>query len=130
LQRDLFGAIRDALAPGGAVIYETFTTVQRALGRGPTSPEHLLEPGELARHFEGFERLFYEETGEPEAVARLVARRPSRPQLDLFFCNATNRSKCSGGNATAPGAPGPCASSPWQSDPPETPSPSRSAIDR
>src|SRR5262249_26265281 len=75
LQRDLFGAIRDALAPGGAVIYETFTTVQRALGGGPTSPDHLLEPGELARHFEGFERLFYEETGEPEAVARVVGRK-------------------------------------------------------
>ena len=33
--------------PGGVVLYETFTTAQRALGTGPTSPDHLLEPGEL-----------------------------------------------------------------------------------
>ena len=37
LQRDLFPALRAAVAPGGVVIYETFTTRQRALGRPPTS---------------------------------------------------------------------------------------------
>ena len=75
LQRDLFGTIRDAVRPGGVVIVETFTTAQRALGFGPTSPDHLLEPGELRRLFEGFEILFYEEVTAPEAVARTVARR-------------------------------------------------------
>jgi SAM-dependent methyltransferase len=75
LQRDLFGAIRDAVRPGGVVIYETFTVAQRALGFGPTSPDHLLEAGELRRLFDGFEILFYEETTAPEAVARIVARR-------------------------------------------------------
>jgi hypothetical protein len=57
------------------VLYETFTTAQRALGTGPKSPDHLLEPGELRQRFEGFEELFYEETTAPEAVARIVARR-------------------------------------------------------
>jgi 2-polyprenyl-3-methyl-5-hydroxy-6-metoxy-1,4-benzoquinol methylase len=75
LQRDLFPAIRAALVPGGVVLYETFTTAQRALGVGPTSPDHLLEPGELRGYFDGFEVLFYEEVSAPEALARLVARR-------------------------------------------------------
>jgi len=56
------------------VLYETFTTAQRALGSGPTSPDHLLEPGELRRVFEGFDVLFYEEVTAPEAIARIVAR--------------------------------------------------------
>jgi hypothetical protein len=75
LQRDLFPAIRAAVAAGGVVLYETFTTAQRALGVGPTSPDHLLEPGELREQFDGFEVLFYEEVSAPEAVARLVAKR-------------------------------------------------------
>ena len=74
LQRDLFPDLTAALAPGGVVLYETFTTAQRALGRPPTSPDHLLEPGELRRRFDGFDVLFYEEVLAPEAVARLVAR--------------------------------------------------------
>ena len=77
LQRDLFPALRAACAPGGVVLYETFTTGQRALGTGPKSPDHLLEPGELRLHFEDFEVQFYEEVSAPEAVARIVARRPS-----------------------------------------------------
>jgi tellurite methyltransferase len=80
LQRDLFPSIRGALkagARGGVILYETFTVNQRRHGRGPTSPEHLLEPDELARHFAGFDVLFYEEVESPEAVARIVARRTS-----------------------------------------------------
>jgi len=74
LQRDLFADLTASLAPGGIVIYETFTTAQRALGRPPTSPDHLLEPDELRRRFDGFDVLFYEEVLAPDAVARLVAR--------------------------------------------------------
>ena len=74
LQRDLFTDLTASLAPDGVVIYETFTTAQRALGRPPTSPDHLLEPDELRRRFDGFEVLFYEEVLAPDAVARLVAR--------------------------------------------------------
>jgi hypothetical protein len=75
LQRDLFPALRAACAPGGVVLYETFTTAQTALGVGPKSPDHLLEPGELRRRFDGFDELFYEEVSAPEAVARIAARR-------------------------------------------------------
>jgi tellurite methyltransferase len=75
LQRDLFPSIRALLKTGGVAMYETFTVKQRQLGFGPTSPDHLLQPGELRQHFEGFEVLFYEEVLAPEAVARIVARR-------------------------------------------------------
>lgn len=76
LQRDLFQSLGQTLTPGGFVIYETFTAAQRALGRGPISPDHLLRPGELRSAFQDFEVMFYEEVSEPEAVARIVARRP------------------------------------------------------
>jgi SAM-dependent methyltransferase len=77
LQRDLFHALRDTVHPGGAIIYETFTVEQNRLGRGPTSPAHLLRRGELRGLFEDFEMLYYEEVSEPEALARLVARKRS-----------------------------------------------------
>jgi SAM-dependent methyltransferase len=76
LQRDLFRQLPHVLTPRGVVIYETFTEAQRALGRGPTSADHLLRPGELRDVFKDFEVLFYEEVSRPEALARLVARRP------------------------------------------------------
>ena len=75
LQRDLFAAIQDAVTPNGIVIYETFTVKQRTLGFGPTSPDHLLEPGELRSRFDALDILFYEEVPAPEAVARIVARK-------------------------------------------------------
>jgi tellurite methyltransferase len=80
LQRDLMTAIRDAITPNGVVIYETFTVNQRALGFGPKSADHLLEPGELRRSFDGLDILFYEEVSAPEAVARMVARRSGQGQ--------------------------------------------------
>jgi tellurite methyltransferase len=76
LQRDLFPALRASVVPSGVVLYETFTTAQRAFGTGPQSPDHLLEPGELRKRFEGFDILFYEETTASEGVARIAARRP------------------------------------------------------
>ncbi len=77
LQRNLWGALARGLTPGGAILYETFTTAQRRHGKGPTSPDHLLAPGELRAAFTLLDILFYEEVDEPEAVARLVAVRPS-----------------------------------------------------
>lgn len=76
LQRDLFPSLKGAVVPGGIVIYETFTLHQLRRGCGPVSPHHLLEPGELRGYFHDFEVLFYEESKEPEALARLVALRP------------------------------------------------------
>jgi hypothetical protein len=75
LQRNLFQILERCLVPRGVILYETFTEGQRALGRGPTSPDHLLKPGELRSAFPRCEVLFYEEVVEPDCLARLVARR-------------------------------------------------------
>jgi SAM-dependent methyltransferase len=76
LQRSLVGAIEAALAPGGALVFETFTTAQAELGR-PRNPEYLLRPGELARMFPRLETLVYREEVRDgrECVASLFARR-------------------------------------------------------
>ena len=77
LQRNLFDALRRTVRPGGFVLYETFTTAQRELNTGPKSADHLLEPRELRAQFDvpGWTTMFYEETREPEALARVVAVR-------------------------------------------------------
>ena len=82
LHRPLMPAIAEAIMPGGLVIYETFTTAQPRFGR-PTNPDYLLQPGELSQHFCGWETLHEYEgviasdtTGNHQAVAQLVARKP------------------------------------------------------
>lgn len=75
LDRHCFAAIKDAVVPGGFVMYETFTRRQLEHGHGPTSPDHLLEPGELSTRFADFDVLWSEETTAPDALARIVARR-------------------------------------------------------
>jgi tellurite methyltransferase len=79
LFRPLAGPIGASLAPGGLLLYETFTTEQQRLGGGPHNPAFLLRPGELRELFAGLEIVDYWEgvTGgeRPEAMARLVARR-------------------------------------------------------
>ena len=75
LDRDLFPQLREALAHGAVVLYETFTENQLRYGRGPRSPDHLLRPGELRMMMRGMEVLFDEEVTEPDALARIVARR-------------------------------------------------------
>ncbi|MGE0363268.1 MAG: rhodanese-like domain-containing protein [Vicinamibacterales bacterium] len=46
LHRPLMPALVAAVAPGGMLVYETFTTAQAARGK-PTNPAYLLQPGEL-----------------------------------------------------------------------------------
>jgi len=75
LDRERFGPLKDAVVPGGFVVCETFTRRQIEHGRGPTSPDHLLEPGELAARFTDFDVLWSEEITAPDALARIVARR-------------------------------------------------------
>ena len=80
LFRPLAGAIEAALAPGGLLLYETFTIHQRSLAQGPRNPAFLLKPGELRTLFSGLEVLAYSESTAlepwPQALARLTARRP------------------------------------------------------
>lgn len=85
LHRPLFNDIRDGLKPGGAVVYQTFTTEQPHFGR-PADPAHLLRPGELKDVFADWETLRYKERVEggtpgspPRALAGIVARKPHQP---------------------------------------------------
>ncbi|HEX6842571.1 MAG TPA: methyltransferase domain-containing protein [Stellaceae bacterium] len=50
LHRPLLPALAAAVAPGGALIYETFMAGNERFGR-PANPEFLLAPGELLRAF-------------------------------------------------------------------------------
>ena len=50
LHRPLFPALRDALAPGGILIYETFALGNERLGK-PSNPAFLLRHGELLEAF-------------------------------------------------------------------------------
>ncbi len=61
LQRDLFPALLDALAPGGLLCYQTFTTERR---EGPSNPDFLLRPGELPVLCAGLRLRYYREDGQ------------------------------------------------------------------
>jgi hypothetical protein len=71
----------DAIAPGGFLLYETFTELQKGRGRGPQSPDHLLKSGELRSLFADLDEIFYDELTDPgdDALARLAARKRSSP---------------------------------------------------
>jgi SAM-dependent methyltransferase len=81
LQRGLCAGLMDALVPGGFLLFETFTELQRSRGLGPRSPDHLLKAGELRSLFGAMEVLFYEELTDPvdDALARLAARKRKSP---------------------------------------------------
>ncbi len=79
LHRPLASEIERLLAPGGLLLYETFTHHQRELPEGPRNPAFLLEPDELPTLFPGLRVLEYAELVTPgprrEALARMVACR-------------------------------------------------------
>jgi SAM-dependent methyltransferase len=80
LQRSLFAPLGRALAPGGVLLYESFT--RDYLKYGPRNPEHLLRPGELREAFRDLEILDYRATEDPErreVRASLLARKPFAP---------------------------------------------------
>jgi rhodanese-related sulfurtransferase/SAM-dependent methyltransferase len=80
LHRPLFAALVRALAPGGLLLYETYTREHaRSHGR-PSRPEHLLDPGELPRLVEPLQLVGRRE-GETDGrhAAAVAARKPLRP---------------------------------------------------
>jgi len=83
LHRPLFPSLVRALAPGGLLLYETFTTAQAARGK-PTNPDFLLEPGELLEAVRGrlrvvaYEDLIVDDPS-PAAVQRICAVVPRAP---------------------------------------------------
>lgn len=72
LKRDALPVVRNAIKPGGRIIYETYNL--EYLRRVPEfNPRFLVEPGELAANFQGWEILLDD---EDEYISRLVAVRP------------------------------------------------------
>ena len=84
LDRASMPRILRLLSPGGLLIMETFLEAQLKSGWGPTSENHLLRPGELARLvapfwvLEGREALETVDAGRWRAVASIVARNSKR----------------------------------------------------
>ncbi|MEZ0230402.1 MAG: class I SAM-dependent methyltransferase [Planctomycetota bacterium] len=82
LERSLFGALEAAVAPGGVLVYETFTQDQLAFPEAhPRRKEFLLAPQELLRAFPALEVEVYAEgthrlsDGRRATLAQLIARR-------------------------------------------------------
>ena len=75
LQRSLFSQMEDALAAGGALLFETYTWTQLEFEGGPRNPEYLLRSGELRTAFPGLEILFYRELRAGKGIASLLARK-------------------------------------------------------
>jgi SAM-dependent methyltransferase len=84
LHRPLVPAIARALAPGGLLVYETFTVHQRRLETGPRNLDYLLEPGELPELFSELEILDHweglSEGSNPAHVARILAQAEPPPR--------------------------------------------------
>jgi hypothetical protein len=78
LWRPLFPVMAESVAPGGFLIYETFSQGQETVGK-PSRPDFLLQAGELLARFPGFRVIAFEEgflENPPRFVQRLVAQRP------------------------------------------------------
>lgn len=75
LWRALLPTLLASLAPGGVLIYETFTAGNETVGK-PSRPDFLLQPGELLRVCAGLRVVAYEDgyLAMPERyVQRIVA---------------------------------------------------------
>lgn len=72
LWRPLLPTLVASVAPGGVLLYETFTAGNERCGR-PSRPEFLLQPGELLQACTGLHTVAYE-CGLLENPARMVQR--------------------------------------------------------
>jgi SAM-dependent methyltransferase len=81
LWRPLLPMIVDAVAPGGALLYETFAAGNETVGR-PSRPDFLLQPGELLRACAPLHVVAYEHgrvDDPPRFVQRIAAVRLASP---------------------------------------------------
>jgi tellurite methyltransferase len=72
LRRDLFPQLANSVRGGGRIIYETFNTNYLAQVPG-FNMDFLLEPGEIATYFDGWEILYCDEEHES---TQFVAQKP------------------------------------------------------
>lgn len=107
LWRPLFGAIVEAVGPGGVLIYETFATGQETVGR-PKRLDFLLAHGELLGRVASLRIVAFEDgfLSAPERfVQRIVAVReaaaPPAPRFLLGEAAAASRSVESSGQGSS-----------------------------
>ncbi len=78
LWRPLLPTLLDSVAPGGVLLYETFTRGNEEFGR-PSRPDFLLQPGELLQSCGQLDIVAYENgylSAPPRFVQRIAAVRP------------------------------------------------------
>ena len=78
LQRDLVPQMKEALKPGGVIIYETYTIENWERGfEGPKNKDYLLKPNELLDLFKDLKIIYYRELvlNNKKAVASLIAKK-------------------------------------------------------
>lgn len=78
LQRSLIPQIKEALKPGGMVIYETYTIENWERGfEGPKNKDYLLKTNELLDLFKDLTIIYYRELvlDDKKAIASLIARK-------------------------------------------------------
>ena len=77
LQRNLIPIMKDALKPGGIMIYETFLIDQHLTAGHPRRREFCFEHNELLHNFPGFRILYYREGKDANGTykASLVAQK-------------------------------------------------------
>jgi len=93
LHRPLMPCIKKALAPGGALFYETFTVEQPRFGR-PKNPDHLLNTGELLDWFKEWTVIHAFEgiKEQPKrAIAQIVCVKPEMKSAHADFIEAFSR---------------------------------------
>jgi len=95
LWRPLFSTLLDSLAPGGVLIYETFTQGNETVGK-PSRPDFLLRPGELLALCHSLRVVAFEdgfqagpEGQTPRFIQRIAAVREAPESADLTASPAT-----------------------------------------
>jgi hypothetical protein len=81
LWRPLMPTLLASVAPGGVLLFETFTSGQETIGR-PARADFLLQPGELLRHCADLHVVAYENgylESPPRYVQRIAAVRARTP---------------------------------------------------
>ena len=78
----LFQGLKQAISPGGHILFQTYSKAHKKFKRGPSNDAFLVHPHELENEFRDWELLYFEETeytyeqNKSESVIQMLARKP------------------------------------------------------